>query len=588
MSEITFLSSEPSLINWLLNHVNNWTKSQNSTSSILATRTVTLVSGSAFAALSATYNALAFTAKAPFVLLRYAIFIPIPVHGQWRSIGGCVFSNKGFELTEMLKHAYKTAMFTIDIALCPVVGFISPIANIKIHELYRLIVIDSPQINLRNRHPIKPLNQIKTHVVKKRDISQNNLKPKSSNSRDTSSNSQGPFSLYQELLQLERERLALKKEKKTKAVSLDKKSLDSISVIENSKIKNFNAKVSPSAKMDVPTKEKNLSALSLQIENFSPIYEYQLPNLTPFYGKDASLYYSNANIYYEYAPSCRIHNPLNNPPRSPADAVGAKVDHTFQSIEPKSSPVVEPRRLPPTPQIRNKIVQQTLPTNSAKYIEDSREQQSKHSFLIKDCFPHSGHALSDNALSLNTPTQPPKDSLSGIVKIESINPIPMQKATNLRAPPPPPPPLAKKIIVKKQTGNPHENLRKEAVENISLLDKLAASFITHSPHLISLETNTDCNTCNDTEWDDNEQNTSLTNSKPLNSITLGTAAPFSPMPQVPTNSSQQPKVSNKIDVKENCQENIAAYYNSVSNAVNRRREAFLEPSADEWSDSEDE
>lgn len=139
-------------LNPLLNKVDEWQQNSDISKKHALSRLIVVVVGAPFAAISALYNAFAFALKAPVTLLKYTILF-IPVRRDWTTLGTLILP-KGFELSEMGKHIYKTVMFTIDIGFCPVMGFISPSANIAVHEFFGLIEINRTKANTT---PIIPI-----------------------------------------------------------------------------------------------------------------------------------------------------------------------------------------------------------------------------------------------------------------------------------------------------------------------------------------------------------------------------------------------------------------------------------------------
>ena len=146
------LPSNVTPLNPLLNKVDEWQQNSDISKKHALSRLIVVVAGAPFAAISVLYNAFAFTVKSPITLLKYTILF-IPVKSDWTTLGTLILP-KGFELSEMGKHIYKIVMFTFDIGFCPVMGFISPSANIAVHEFFGLIEINRTKAT---KTPIKPI-----------------------------------------------------------------------------------------------------------------------------------------------------------------------------------------------------------------------------------------------------------------------------------------------------------------------------------------------------------------------------------------------------------------------------------------------
>jgi hypothetical protein len=139
--DICVLASCHGPINWLMQQVHASEQQER----FVVSRTIAVVAGPVFAALSISYQLFAATAKAPVVLLNYTIFlIPIKSDGKWMTAGAYLLP-KGFDLSEMFKHVFKIALLSIDIIICPIIGIISPRATVALHDACGLMELPSKQ-----------------------------------------------------------------------------------------------------------------------------------------------------------------------------------------------------------------------------------------------------------------------------------------------------------------------------------------------------------------------------------------------------------------------------------------------------------
>lgn len=124
-------SAEASITNSLMNKVDTWTQpEQHWAKRHLLTRTVTTVATTAFAAIDATYNALSSVAKLPFAILKGTVGrINLPKIGKLNES----MSDK-LGMKEVARHVMKAAAFVLVALPSPVLGFLSPRANLRLHQ----------------------------------------------------------------------------------------------------------------------------------------------------------------------------------------------------------------------------------------------------------------------------------------------------------------------------------------------------------------------------------------------------------------------------------------------------------------------
>lgn len=143
-----FLPADLTPLSPLLKKVDQWTQPDRGVfKKHILSRVVTVVATPPLALISSLYNTVAFTVKAPVVLVRYTVLlIPIKKDGKWRTVGSLLPDSLGFK--ELAKHAAKVFAYAIDIFFGPLLGFISPRANIWVHEKLGLMTPRSnPRVN---------------------------------------------------------------------------------------------------------------------------------------------------------------------------------------------------------------------------------------------------------------------------------------------------------------------------------------------------------------------------------------------------------------------------------------------------------
>ncbi|MBA3603128.1 MAG: hypothetical protein H0W50_05705 [Parachlamydiaceae bacterium] len=396
MNKTTILSSDHSPVNWLLNHFNNWTKGENVNKSALATRAIALLAGSAFALLSATYQTIAFAVKAPGTLLKYAVIIPIKVHGEWWTLGGYVFSNKTFELTEMLKHVYKTAAFAFDIVLFPTVGLISPIANIKMHEIFKLVIIDRGNNEAKGmqkslirgpRHlPRSILNN--SNLVKK-EIENKKVKIYPSNKNSDLNNNLGSSVLYQKELA---SKLALRKAKEAEEIKLEQEA-----IIQHNKKEIEPEKPEKDGQENVIIKQfpvlEDVLEVQLPMEGFvninGQLYDYD-PAVNPFANVAINVMPPEANQLAVIENLVEIngelfnYDPSLNPFASGVNLNEIKLDQVAIKIISSKRALPIPKPIITSSESNKKIIPMFLPSKGLFGTENLVEQFSKDPSSVKD------------------------------------------------------------------------------------------------------------------------------------------------------------------------------------------------------------